>query len=329
MTNTLLSRSGAPTIDASTRRQFLTGVAAAGMLAACGQRAEPATEPAASSTRPVVDFFGTTVEVPVESRQIVAADDIALGNLLDLGVTPVATAVNRLSIPSFLGARTDGIEDISSTDELGVNLEALAAVRPDLIFTIGVDFGRDLYEAIRPIAPTFAYAYGYSTSEEIRTNMTELGRALGLEERAADEVKRLDDRVAGMRARLGEAGLDRQPVSVLRVGPDFYSIRHGSTESVLLAELGMTRPENQRSIEDFSTDLSFEHLEAVDGYALYVYVDTDGEADLAALEANPLWATLDVVGNDRVFLVDSGVWNGISLPAAHAILDDIESTLLA
>lgn len=324
-----LDRPTVPVADDATRREFLVGLSAATLLAACGGGGGPAAS--SDATRTVSDFFGNDVEVPIEPQRIVAADDTALSNLLDLGITPVATAVNLLSVPKFLGARIDGIADVSSPGDPGFNIEALAAARPDLIFTIGADFARDRYELLQPVAPTFAYAYGYATSEEIRGNMTELGRALGLEERAQAEVDRLDDRVAGLRVVIADAGLAAEPVSVLRVGPGTdanYSIRHGSTESVLMAELGMTRPENQRSIEDFATDLSLERLDAVDGYALYVYVDTDGEDRLRALQANPLWATLKVVRNDRVFMVDGGAWNGISLAAAHIILDDIERTLL-
>lgn len=316
-------------LDTATRREFLAMLGAAGLLAACGSGSGAGAGDEVA-TRTVTDFFGNDIEVPERPQRIVAADDTALGNLLDLGVTPVATAVNLLSVPEFLGPRLDGIEDVSSSDDLRVNLEALAAVRPDLILTFGVDFGRDLYDALGQVAPTFAYAYGYATSDEIRTNMTDLGRVLGLEDRAAAEVARLDDRVAELAARAVEAGIAGEEISVLRVGGGgFYSLRHGSTETVLLDEVGFGRPPGQRSVEDFATDLSLERIDEADGHAIYVYVDSDGAAEMEALEANPLWPTLDAVRNDRVFVVDSGVWNGISLPAAHAILDDIEATLLS
>jgi iron complex transport system substrate-binding protein len=316
--------------DGITRREFTAGAAATLLLAACGRDRTAAPAPgSAAAPRRVRDFFGTDVEIPAHPERIVAADDIALGNLLDLGVRPIATAVNLLSVPTFLGRRTDGIEDISVPDGIRLNVERLAALRPDVIFTIGVEFNREKYDALRAVAPTFGYAYGYASSQQIRTNMTELGRALGMEERAAAEVAKLDARVAHMRDRVAAAGLTYTPVSVLRVGPDFYSIRHGSTESVLLAELGIPRPLNQRSIEGFATRLSFENLAAVDAYALFVYVDTKGGPDYDRLRDNPLWPTLEVVRAGRVYQVESGVWNGISLPAAHAILDDIETTLLA
>lgn len=328
MTTTLIDRSAAERVIVAdlSRREFLAGLAAAGLLAACGA---PGGSEKSGETRSVRDFFGM-VKVPVNPQRIVAADDIALGNLLDLGVRPVATAVNLLSVPEFLGGRLEGIEDISSPDEPRIRIERLAALDPDLIFTLGVEWNQEKYDLLRQVAPTFGYKYGYASSEQIRTNMLELGRALDMVAEAEAQVARLDERVADMRRRIAEAGLDDGPVSVLRVGGGgFFSIRHGSTESVLMQELGITRPPNQRSIEDFATDLSQENLAAVDGYALYLYVDSDGEIEYEQLQANPLWGQLEVVQNGRVFMVDSGVWNGISLPAAHAILDDIEETLLA
>jgi iron complex transport system substrate-binding protein len=283
-----------------------------------------------NEVRIVTDFFGNDVEIPATPTRIVAADDIALANLLDLGVTPIGTAVNRNSVPDFLGERLAGIEDVSAANDVGVNLEALAALHPDVIFTVGVDWYEDSYEAVRPIAPTFAYEYGYASGEQIRTNMTELGRALGMEDAAAREVQRLDDHVAELRARVEELGIAGEPVSVLRVFSDGgLSLRHGSPESVLLDEIGISRPPNQRSIEDFATDVSLENLDQVDAYAIYVYVDDT--ADTSAYDdmiASPLWQTLDAVQNDRIYLVDGGVWNGISLAAGHEILNDIEATLL-
>ncbi|MEM8708999.1 MAG: iron-siderophore ABC transporter substrate-binding protein, partial [Actinomycetota bacterium] len=62
--------------------------------------------------------------------------------------------------------------------------------------------------------------------------------------------------------------------------------------------------------------------------AIYLYVDDPDDApEYDAILASPLWQTLDAVQNGRVHLVDGGVWNGISIPAAHLILDDLEATL--
>lgn len=80
---------------------------------------------------------------------------------------------------------------------------------------------------------------------------------------------------------------------------------------------------------DFATDVSLERFDEVDPHVLYLYVDSDAVAEYEAPQADPLWDSLDAMRNDRAHLVDSGVWNGIPLPAAHAILDDLERTLVS
>lgn len=277
----------------------------------------------------VTDFFDVDVEVPSNPEKIIAADDTALGNLLALGVTPVATGVNTLSVPDFLGSQLDGVEDISVEDEPYISRERVLEIEPDLIFQFGADFSEDRCNQLRELATTYCYRYGYVTMDEIRTNLTEVAHALGMDAQGQEIVDDLDARIAEMAQRISDAGLNDQPVSILRVGADWYSVRFGTVPSALMRDLGIARPEDQVSYEDFAFDLSLENLDQIDGYGLFVYVDSDGADDMAALESNPLWERLDVVQNDRVWMVDSGVWNGISVPAAHAILDDIEATFLA
>ncbi len=316
------------------RRCLITSFVTAAFVlpAAAGSASAPPTGDSSGATGPetrvVTDALGVEVEIPTGPLRIVVADDIALGNLLALGVTPIATGVNTNSIPDFLGDQLDGIEDISTADSLGINIERLAALDPDLVLTVGVDWNEDNCNRLREIATTFCYAYGYTTMEEIETNMTEVGRALGMETEAAAEVAELEHRLVEMADRVESNGLTDSPVSVLRVTGDGYSVRFGTVESALMRALGMARPENQQHYQDFAFDLSPENLLDIDAYGIFVYVDTDGADTYAQLEANPLWSQLEAVQNDRVWLVDGGVWNGISLPAAHAILDDIDETFI-
>lgn len=292
---------------------------------------EPVEIPLSRAPRTVTDFFGNEIDIPGNPQAVLATDDTALSNLLDLGITPVGAAVNRNSVPDFLGDRMDGIADVSSPNDVRVNLEAAAALRPDLILTLGADWSKGRYDLISEIASTFGYEYGYASSDQLRTNMLDIGRALGMEAEAAGEVQKLDEHVSELRVDLDDAGITGEQISVLRVSSDGgLSLRHGSPETVLLDELGMSRPENQRDVEEFSTNVSEENIEQVDAYAVYVYVDDTAAAGAYdELLKSPLWQQLEAAENDRIFLVDGGVWNGISLAAAHEILNDIERTLVA
>ncbi|MEM9465167.1 MAG: iron-siderophore ABC transporter substrate-binding protein [Actinomycetota bacterium] len=297
-----------------------------------GAAATEATTTTTLRTMPldVVDAFDNAVTIPAVPERVFAGDDTSLANLLELGVRPVGMAVNPNAVPDFLADQLEGIVDVSADTGLRINIEALAALEPDLIIGPGTPLLQLQYELATEIAPTYAYRYGYASSDELRTNLTDVARLFSLEDRAAEIIEELDTRIADLRSRLAASEVAGEPVSVLRVFADGagLSLRHGTTESVLMAEIGIERPANQQSIEGFATDVSLETLTDVDAYAIYVYVDDP--FDTSAYDemlASPLWQTLDAVQNDRVFLVDGGIWNGISIAAAHLILDDLERTL--
>lgn len=48
---------------------------------------------------------------------------------------------------------------------------------------------------------------------------------------------------------------------------------------------------------------------------------------LSTIESSPLWAQLEAVQNDRVYKVDTSIWNEGSIIGANAVLDDLERYL--
>ncbi|MEM8707457.1 MAG: ABC transporter substrate-binding protein [Actinomycetota bacterium] len=315
-----------------------TTVAAAAPDADEGLVDEPVESTTSSSTTTtlrteplvVVDAFDNEVMVPAVPARVFAGDDTSLANMLALGVRPIAMAVNQNAVPDFLAEQLDGITDLSAEGGFRVNFEALAALEPDLIVGPGTTLLQLQYGVASEIAPTYAYRYGYASSDEIRTNLTDVARLFGLEARADEIIAELDARIADLSARLAASENPDVTVSVLRIFADGFglSLRHGTTESVLMNEIGIQRPANQQSIEGFATEITLETLGDVDADVIYLYVDDPDDApEYDAILASPLWQTLDAVQNGRVHLVDGGVWNGISIPAAHLILDDLEATL--
>lgn len=74
-------------IEAATRRQFLTGLAAAGLLTACGGT-EPAGTDVPPATTPFAHALGAT-EVPMASQRIVST--FGTWQLATIGVCAIAT----------------------------------------------------------------------------------------------------------------------------------------------------------------------------------------------------------------------------------------------
>jgi iron complex transport system substrate-binding protein len=323
----------AETIEDISRREVLRRGAmmtlALPLLAACGADDEAGTPEA--ETRTVHDMFGD-VTVAMRPERVVAGDQVTLANTLALGVKPVGTALNRLTLPGYLAGQLHGIADVTGENNR-LDLEKAATLEPELILTFGGlatnPFNQENCDRYRQLVATFCYEYGYSTEEEIKKNLTEIARVLGAEERAAGLISDFDKRAAQLRERAAAAGLTDKPVSVVRLVEDGYSVRFGTSESIIFRALGIPRPPNQRDYEEFSLDLSLERVRDIDAHAIYVYVDSDANRQVAPLVENELWKTLEAVRNDRVFFVDGGIWNSADITGAMLIMNDVERTLVA
>lgn len=215
------------------------------------------------STRTIEDYFGE-VEIPVDPQWVVAGDDISLGNLLTLGVTPVAASVNPHSVPHHLAERMEGVVNVRGGDE--INWEQVLAQDPDLFITFAGSeddpWNKEKYDTAAEAVPTFGYVYNYVRLEEIKRNFTEVARALNKEYEAEARLAKLDERIAELAGRVEEAGLTDRPVSVLRIGENgFYSIRIGTSESIAFRALGIAQPKGQQDPDDFSIEVSEENLD--------------------------------------------------------------------
>ncbi|MCA1655324.1 MAG: ABC transporter substrate-binding protein, partial [Pseudonocardiaceae bacterium] len=111
-----------------------------------------------------------------EPRRVVVLDSGELDSVLALGVTPVGAvrADATSALQSYLAGRTDGVEIVGTIGE--PNLEAIAALRPDLILSSKLRH-EALYTKLSDIAPTvFAEAVGVVWKENFLLAGTALGK---------------------------------------------------------------------------------------------------------------------------------------------------------
>ncbi|MPZ99549.1 MAG: ABC transporter substrate-binding protein [Dehalococcoidia bacterium] len=315
------------------RRRFLAGAGglafATAFLAACGE-SDAGDDEAATVT--IDDYFGP-VTIPADPQRVVAGDSVTLGNMLALGAKPIGAGVNRNSLPGYLGDQMDGVADL--TADSGIDVEQALALGPDLAITFAGfaddPWNQDNYDRYKAALPTFGYQYGYTYIEEITLNLTEVARALNRSERAQELIDQYEERVAGLRQRTSDAGLADKPVSVIRLSQDGnYSIRIGSSESIVFRALGIAQPEGQRNPDDFSIEVSLENLNLLnEADTVFVYVDDNAASEQSVVTENAVWQSLEPVRNNRVHFVNSGIWNSIDIIGLMHILDDVEELLIA
>jgi iron complex transport system substrate-binding protein len=305
-------------------------LAAALPLSACGGATEPET--VAGNTGPAADAeFPRTVEhamgateIPEEPQRVVVLDTGELDAALSLGVTPVGAVTTDVAsgFLSYLADDAAGVEQVGTIGE--PSLEAIAALRPDLILSNQVRH-EDLYDELSQIAPTvFAERVGAVWKDNLRL----AARALGREEEAEAALAAYEEDAAALGQTLGDpAATTVSPVRFVSGAVRVYSPE--SFIGTVLADIGLGQPELPPGEVPTFTEISPEQLPLADAdvvlYSSYGETEDSGEQSVLA---GPLWPRLSAVQAGRAYLVEDDVFfTGIGLTAASLIVDDLTQQL--
>ena len=294
-------------------------------LTACGDDDESSGGPsrtqetAASGAFPVTidhKYGSTTIEEAPERVAVVGLRE--QDALLALGIVPVATTEWYGEHPGaiFPWAK-DELGDAEPPTVLsyrdGVEVEKVAATRPDVIIGVYSGMTKKEYETLSRLAPVVAQPkgepdYGSSWQEETLTT----GEAVGKPDEAqelVDETERLiSDAAAANPDFAGQQGAvvsDYQGVFVY--GPS-------DVRSRFLVELGFEYPPALRDAfpDEFGGQLSEERMDALDVGTLVWFAD--GDRTEKQLKSNPLYKDLKVrtEGRDVFIAADDRVYDATS-----------------
>jgi iron complex transport system substrate-binding protein len=248
-------------------------------------------------------FGSTTIEEAPERIVTVGLTD--QDAVLALGVVPVGITDwfgdHPHAVWPWAQDLLGGAEPEVLDGEEGPDLEAIAALRPDVIVGLYAGLTEEQYDLLSQIAPTVAQPgdhvdWGIPWQEQTAT----VGRVLGKADEAEALVQDVEDRFAQVRADHpefeGAIGVVATPYqgTISVYAPE-------DPRGRFLADLGFVPFEGLEDLagDQFASELSMEQIELLDVDALVWILGHDVEADLARLHEEPLYAGLSVVREGR------------------------------
>jgi iron complex transport system substrate-binding protein len=282
---------------------------------------EPKTvEPGAqvTTTRKVTHQLGT-IEVPEKPARVVVLDTGELDIALGLGVKPVGAVIAdaESGYPDYLKEKAADIKLVGTIQQ--PNLEAIAALKPDLILT-NVIRHEKIYGQLSQIAPTVMGKSPNLWKENLKLYAEALGKQAEAEKFFADYTKRLDE----FKQQMGDR-LSKTKVSLVRSMPDHVRMyENDSFSGSIIRDAGLPRPQSQDKAA-VHEKVAEERIPELDGDVIFLFYYGRQKGDsLAKFFQNPLWNQLSAVKQKQVFEVSDGHWGlGLGPIAANLVLDDL------
>ncbi|KRF63609.1 ABC transporter substrate-binding protein [Peribacillus butanolivorans] len=307
-------------------------------LAACGNN-EASTKNTKSSEKEEQSYsvkhaMGETT-ISENPKRVVVLTNEGTEALLAMGIKPVGAVKSWLGDPWYDHIKDD-MDDVEIVGtELEVNLEKIAALKPDLI--IGNKVRQEaIYDKLSAIAPT---VFSETLTGNWKENFSLYAKAINNEDKGNEVLQQFDEHIADVKEKLGDKV--NQEVSVVRfLAGTSYIYYTDSFSGVIFDQLGLKRAEQQKELfsadnklGNFSLEVGKEVIPKMDGDILFYFTyapDGDKEAIKTAKEwtSEALWNNLNAVKKGNAYEVSDAVWNTAGgVIAANKMLDELEEIM--
>ena len=314
------------------RREFLA-VAGAAMLAACSSTRDSG----ASGGKTVIKhvFGETTITAP--PTRVVSAGLTEQDDLLAVGVIPIA-------VTDWFGEQPNGVwpwaqpklgtarPAVLNLDN-GVQVDQIAALKPDLIVAVNAGLDADTYRRLSAIAPTIAQAGGDAFFEPWKDQARTVARAVF----KTDTMNQLIDTIDARFTSIGEANTafkDRSAVvlsGTISGGTVTATVDGWRTD--FLAAMGFRVPDALKGMagSDGQAAIPLTGLAAALQGADVLIWTTESDAEQAALLADPTIASLRATSLNRNVFTGKDLSGAIAFgsPLSYPVVADTLPGLLA
>ncbi|MET9291999.1 iron-siderophore ABC transporter substrate-binding protein [Streptomyces sp. NPDC003077] len=270
------------------------------------------------------------VKVPNAPHRVVVLDTAELDSAITLGVKPVGATRSDVATGFLDYLPKDRLTGIQDVGRIGApNLEAVSALKPDLILTSKVRDGQR-YEQLKAIAPTvMTESTGYPWKQNFATHAAALGR-IPQAERVVSAYEAHARKVTD--ALGGPAAAKKLTVNVVRFieGADTRVYGCRSYIGTVLDDIGTAPTAVVDGSEDgLMVEVGPEQIDKADADALfYATYGSPEKSKESQITGGGLWKNLRAVKNGRAHRVDDQLWiQGIGYTAAGRILDELRAKL--
>jgi iron complex transport system substrate-binding protein len=291
--------------NAWSRRSFLTVTAGVALVAACGSEKPGAVAKDGSVT--VKHVFGET-KIPAPPKRVVSAGFTEQDDLLSVGVVPLAVTDwfggEPFAVWPWAQPRLDGAQPVVLSLADGIQVDQIAALKPDLIVATNAGLDQDTYTKLSAIAPTIAQSGQDAFFEPWKDQATTIGQAVFKH----DDMQKL---IAGIEEKFTTAGTNN---------PQFA----GKKVLLLHGTLGSDGPQVMTPgwRTDFLTQMGLAVADSVDTADVLIWC-TEGDEDQAVLLADPTVQRLKATTQQR------NIFTGKELAGAIAFASPLSYPLLA
>jgi iron complex transport system substrate-binding protein len=307
------------------RRRFLAITAGVTLVAACGSD-EPGTV-AEDGSITVKHAFGET-KVPAPPQRVVSAGFTEQDDLLALSVVPIAVTdwwggqpfgVWPWAQPKLGSARP---EVLSLAD--GIQIDRIAALKPDLIVAINAGVDQDTYTKLSEIAPTIPQSGRDAFFEPWKDQAASIGAAVFKFEEMAALVKDVDDKFAAVAQ--GNPQFAGKKVLLLQgalVGDSAVATVAG-WRTDFLTQMGFAVPDNINAFaRDHRAYIPRDQMVSVLDAADVLIWTTESDEDEARLTEDPTFKELQATAAER------NVFTGKDLAGAIAFASPLSYPVVA